>query len=228
VPRLRADLADDLDARPACQTIAAALFALTRAHAHELLGYQETQQLLDALERDAPALVRNSVPKPVSLKLLTHVLRGLLAEQISIRPLPQILEVLAQEGQSSASAELLLERTRLALRRHIVFAHAPQGTLAIHPVDCVIEDVIRDAKAPTGLPLPPEQAAEIVAAARAAIGGQVTASGVLVTQPDVRAQLRHLLESALPNLAVLAYPELVPEVPLERRPPVRIGKLKPR
>jgi type III secretion protein V len=223
VPALRAELAEDGDPHRACSAIANALFALTRKHAHELLGYQETQQLLDALERGSPALVRSTVPKPVSLKLLTQVLRGLLAEQISIRPLAQILEVLADEGQSGASAEILLERTRLALRRHIVFAYAPEGTLAIHPVDGVIEDAIRDAQTPSGLPLPPEQAAEIVEAARHATGGEA-GRGVLVTQPDVRAPLRRLLESALPQLAVLAYPELVPEVPLERCSPVRIGK----
>jgi type III secretory pathway component EscV len=105
-----------------------------------------------------------------------------------------------------------------------VLAHAPEGTLAIHPVDCAIEDVIRDARTPSGLPLPPEQAAEIVEAARNATGGEATTRGVLVTQPDVRAQLRRLLESPLPHLAVLAYPELVPEVSLERRTPVRVGK----
>src|SRR5262249_9720660 len=72
------------------QQLAEQLGALLVRHGAELIDMQQTQSLLDALEHSAPALVRNSVPKPVSLRLLCEVLRRLVAEGVSIRPLARI------------------------------------------------------------------------------------------------------------------------------------------
>jgi type III secretion protein V len=207
--------------------IAQQLSTLVRRHASELLGLQETQGLLDALERSAPALVHSAVQKPVSLKLIAEVLRRLLAEGVSIRPLAQILEALAAEAASSHDPAVLVERVRLRLSRHITFAHARAGMLALHAVDPMIEDALRDAFAVSGeaggLALPPDQARDIVAAVRSATAGHPDAPGALVTQPDVRRHLRKLLEIELPDVAVLSYPELAPEARVEHRPSIRIG-----
>src|SRR5262249_37655482 len=48
---------------------------LLRSRAADFLGMSETQRLLDELEQFAPAVVRNVVPKPVSLTLLADILR---------------------------------------------------------------------------------------------------------------------------------------------------------
>jgi type III secretion protein V len=202
--------------------LAEQLGALLVRHAAELIDMQQAQSLLDALERGAPALVRNSVPKPVSLRLWCEVLRRLVAEGVSIRPLARILEALANEAASSSDASVLVERIRVQLRRHVCFAHAQTGVLALHPVDAMIEDAVRDALAPSGLALPPDQARDIVSAVRAAIGA-AQARAVLIVQPDVRRHLRALLEPELPGVAVLSYAELAPELRVERLAPVRIG-----
>ena len=191
-------------------------------HGAELLDLQQAQALLDALERDAPALVHNCVPKPVSLRLLSDVLRRLLAEGVSIRPLARILETLAAEAASTSDAALLVERVRVRLRRHVSFAYAREGVLALHPVDAMIEDALRDALVPAGLALPPAQARDIIGAVRSALGAAPDRA-VLIVQPDVRRHLRALLEAELPDVAVLSYAELAPELRVERRTPVRIG-----
>jgi type III secretion protein V len=206
------------------EQLAQQLGALLVRHGAELIDLQQTQTLLDALERAAPALVRNSVPKPVSLRLLCEVLRRLVAEGVSIRPLARILETVASEAATSGDASVLAERVRVQLRRHVCFAHAPAGVLALHPVDAMIEDALRDALAPSGLGLPPDQARDIVNAVRAVVGGAQRA--VLIVQPDVRRSLRLLLEAELPDVAVLSYAELAPELRVERLAPVRIG-IKP-
>src|SRR5262249_6344826 len=54
-----------------------AALALVRARAADFVGIAETQHLLDQLEQVAPALVRQTVPKPVSVSLLADVLRRL-------------------------------------------------------------------------------------------------------------------------------------------------------
>jgi type III secretion protein V len=202
--------------------LAPQLGALLVRHGAELIDMQQTQSLLDALERTAPALVRNSVPKPVTLRLLCTVLRRLVAEGVSIRPLARMLEALANEAATSSEPAVLVERVRVQLRRHVGFAHAQAGVLAVHPVDAMIEDALRDALAPTGLALPPEQARDIVSAVRAA-RGTTPSNAVLITQPDVRRHLRALLEAELPEVAVLSYAELAPELRVERLAAVRIG-----
>jgi type III secretion protein V len=202
--------------------LAQALCELLVHHAAELLDLQHTQTLLDALERNAPALVHNCVPKPVSLRLLCEVLRRLLAEGVSIRPLARLLESIASEAISTGDPALLVERVRVHLRRHVSFTYAQDGVLALHPVDAMIEDAVRDALAPSGLALPPAQARDIVDAVRSALG-DARGRAVLVVQPDVRRHLRALLEAELPDVAVLSYAELAPELRVERRAPVRIG-----
>ncbi|MFI5305946.1 MAG: flagellar biosynthesis protein FlhA, partial [Polyangiales bacterium] len=141
-----------------------AVEAALRPHAAELLSVQSVRELLDALERSAPALVHDTVPKPVTLRLLTEVLRRLLAEDVSIRPLDVILETLGSEAQHETDAGTLTERVRLRLGRQISFAHARDGVLALHPLDPMVEDALRSAAriggsgATAGLALPPEQA----------------------------------------------------------------------
>jgi type III secretion protein V len=231
LPCARAELPANAGATQAASAIAQTLEPVLRAHAAELLGLQSVRSLLDALEQTAPALVHDTLPKPVSLKLLTEVLRRLLAEGVSIRPLARILEALGAEVAGTAEPGALVERVRLRLGRQITFAHSRGGALALHPVDAVIEDALRDAAAANaesaGLALPPDQAHDIVQAVRAAleVGGNVRA--VLVTQPDVRRHLRKLLEHELPEVTVLSYPELAPEVRIERRAVVRVGYHQP-
>jgi len=66
-----------------------------RHHAHELLGRQEVQQLLDSLKSSHPKVVEELIPNLLSLGGLGKVLQNLLMEQIPIRDLLTILETLA-------------------------------------------------------------------------------------------------------------------------------------
>jgi len=232
VPAHRGELAAVDDRALACALLTSRLDTLIRRHASTLLGLQETQALLDGLHKSAPALVQAVVPRPVSLKLLADVLRGLLAEGVSIRGLGQILETLATEAAASTDAALLIERVRLRLSRQLTYAHAEGGSIAVHAVDPMIEDALRDAlpnKAEgystySVLALPPDQAQDIVDAVRRATAEDSGGRTVLVTQPDVRRHLHRLLATELPEVAVLSYPELAPDVQVQRRAPVRIGR----
>jgi type III secretion protein V len=210
----------------AADALAGALEALIANHAGELLGLQDVKGLLDALERQAPALVHDCVPKPVGLRLLTEVLRGLLAEGIAIRALAPILETLAGAAASGGSAPQLVERVRARLARQIGAAHARDGVLAVHQLDPMIEDALRDGLPARGdgeLALPPEQARDIVAAVRSAALLCEAGRAVIVTQPELRRHLRKLLCAELPQVAVLSFLELEPSLRIERRAPIRIG-----
>ena len=202
--------------------IGADLLGLMRRRGHELLGIEETQALVAALERSHPALVREVVPKLVSPALLTDVLRRLAAEGISLRPLPEILGALAEAPPAIRDPATLAERARAALRRTITFAHAGEsGVLASIALDSLVEDAVRGAIRPSDsgghLALDPEATRDILAAIGRAIAAAPAggARPVLVTAADVRRHVRRLIEVDHPDLAVLSYAELAPETRIE-------------
>ena len=64
-------------------------------HAHELVGRQEVQALLDNLKDTHPKVVEELMPNLLPLGAVVRVLQNLLKEQIPIRDLLAILETLA-------------------------------------------------------------------------------------------------------------------------------------
>jgi type III secretion protein V len=205
------------------------VLALLRRYGHEFVGVQETQALLDGLERTHPALVREVVPKLVSPVLLADVLRRLVEEGISLRNLRDVLGTLAEWAPHERDPVVLAEHVRAALRRTITFQHARGGgVLAAYMLDALIEDTIREAihRTPTGsyLALEPQLSRDIVAAVGRALGpggSGATAGAVLLTNAEIRRYVRRLVETDHPDLPVLSYQELAPEA--EIRPLGRIS-----
>jgi type III secretion protein V len=190
-----------------------------RLHADELIGIQETQHLLDSLERTHPALVSEVIPRVVSVQLLSDILSRLLNEGIGIRNMREILETLAEPGPPEKDPLLLAERVRQGLRRYITHRYTdPQGNLRAFVLDPAIEEVIRESiqKTASGnfLALEPELAQEIVAAVRtqAELIPSDEPMPVVLTNPDIRRYLRRLLEADFPSLSVLCFNELMPTV----------------
>jgi type III secretion protein V len=203
-----------------------AVLALVRRYGHELFGLEETQALLDALERTHPALVREVVPKLISPVLLTDVLRRLVEEGISLRNLRDILGALAEWAPQERDPVALTEHVRVALRRAITYKHAGDaGVLAAYLLDPMIEDAIRDAiqKTATGsyLALEPQISRDIIAAVGRAIGPEGANGAVLLTGVEIRRYVRRLVEIDHPGLAVLSFQELAPEAQI--RPIARIS-----
>ncbi|MEZ4250804.1 MAG: flagellar biosynthesis protein FlhA, partial [Polyangiales bacterium] len=216
--------ADGLEVLTPAAQLARHLGAVVRRRATPFVGLQETQSMLDQLERAYPALVRNVVPKPVSLALLADVLRRLVEEGISIRPLREILEALAIHAPNERDPVTLTELVRAALKNAITHQHAPDGVLAVYLLDPMIEDAVRDAIQRTAagsyLALPPQMARDIVGSiateCRHDVGG-----AVVLTQADIRRFVRRLVEVELPDLKVLSYQELSPEAQVQ--PLGRVG-----
>ena len=196
--------------------VARHLAAAVRRRAQDLVGLQEVQTMLDQLERAYPALVRHVVPKPIGLTLLADVLRRLVDEGVSIRPLREVLEALALHGPNEKDPVTLTELVRGALRRQITHRYARAGTLAVTLLDPSIEDAVREAiqrtSAGSYLALAPDVARDILGAIKREVQLEPGVDAVLLTQADVRRFVRRLIESDLPGLAVLSYQELAPDV----------------
>jgi type III secretion protein V len=202
---------------PLERVLAEASWALSRS-AHQLVGVQEVQALLDALEASAPALVREAtrqLPPP----LLADVLRRLVEEGVSVRPLRTILEALLEAGPLRGPAALA-EAARRALGRHIGHRCAGDGPLPALLLDPGAEAVVREGLSGEALALDPALAGRLLESLAEELLRH-DAPPVLLASPDVRRALRGLLAPRFPRVAVLAYEELPPELPV--RPIGRLG-----
>jgi type III secretion protein V len=194
---------------------------LLRARASDFLGLAEAQRLLDELEQFAPATVRSVVPKPVTLVLLTDVLRRLVEERVSVRDLRAILEALSSVAVSEKDPLNLAEYVRSQLRRSITFRlTGGLGQLDVVLLDSLLEDTIRRAITRTAagafLTLPPQAARDVLASVRRAFADAAkTGPGVILTQPDIRRFVRKLIEPEMPDVWVVSFAELLPEVSLK-------------
>ena len=197
--------------------------AVLRARAGDFLGLAEVQRLLDELEQFSPATVRNVVPKPVTLVSLTDILRRLVEEGLSIRDLRGILESLSTVAVTEKDPLTLAEYVRSQMRRAITFRlTAGLGQLDVVLLDPLLEDTIRKAitRTPAGafLTLAPPVARDILSSVRRAIASRSEESGqeiVVLTQPDIRRFVRKLLEPEVPEVWVVSFAELLPEVALK-------------
>jgi type III secretion protein V len=195
------------------------LIHLVRRYGYEFIGIQETQILIDGLERTHPALVREVVPKLVSPVLLSDVLRRLAEEGVSLRGLREILGALAEWAPVERDPVALTEHVRSALRRQITAKYAgPSGSLPVFLLDPMIEETIRESihKTATGsyLALEPALSRDILAGVGRTVGGGGQ-SAVILTSAEIRRYVRRLVEAEYPQLAVLSYQELSPETQLQ-------------
>jgi type III secretion protein V len=234
VPLARGEVpATTTDTAGLARFVAAHLHTLLVRHGHQLVGIQETQALLDDVQRSHPALVREVVPRLVTPAVLTEVLRRLAEEGISLRTLREILDALANRPAAASDPAALTEHVRAGLRRAITFQHADQrGRLSALLLDPTVEDTLREAifRTPAGnhLALEPQLSRDIVAAVdRALKGARAAASSesaapVLLTNPEIRPHLRQLLQHQQPDVAVLSFLELAPEAEVRTVGHVRV------
>jgi type III secretion protein V len=182
----------------------------------ELIGVDRTQAMVDRAAQQVPVLVREVVPRVVSLPVLADVFRALARDRVPLTDVPAILEAIAlapvpQGGITAKDVPVLVDHVRGSLRRQISARWAPRGQLAVYTVDAMIEDAVRSAidrrDGAQILALEPAIAQDIISAVRGKLGDK---PGVLLASGDVRRHLRSLIEPELPEVAVLAAHELAP------------------
>jgi type III secretion protein V len=195
--------------------ISAALEAALRSSSPELLGVDETQRLLDGLAAKYPALVREVIPRRIDPGGLAELLRRLLAEELPIRDLRDVLEAVARQKDGEKDPILLTERVRAALARQITHRHARDGHVEALVLDAQAEEAVRGAIRPDGqLALEADFAEALLAAVRRELETQRGA--VLLTSGDLRRHVRRLVAAEHPRLPVLAFHELLPDVEVDR------------
>jgi flagellar biosynthesis protein FlhA len=194
----------------ACTVMATHLNHLIQTHAAELLGRQEVQQLLDQVGKTAPKLTEDLVPKVLSLSTLHKVLQNLLEEEVPIRDMRTILDVMAEHAPTVKDATELTSLTRLALGRAIVQQLFPgDSELQVLGLDATLDGVLQQAMT-NNSGIEPGLADNLLAQTQAAIARQEQMGlvPVLVVQHSLRVLLSRFLRRSLPQLKVLSHAEI--------------------
>jgi len=197
----------------ASSVIATHLSHLLQSHAHELLGHEEVQQLLNRLSKSAPKLIEDLVPKLLPMSVVVKVLQYLLLERVPIRNLRTICETLAELSPKVQDPVALVAAVRVALGRSIVQnIGGLRQELPVMTLDPALEQVLQDSMAGgDGAPgFEPGLADRIQQSLGDSTRRQEAAGepAVLLVAPKIRPWIARLMRHSNPTLAVLAYNEI--------------------
>ncbi len=197
----------------ASTVIATHLSQILQTHAHELLGREEVQQLLNNLAKSAPKLVEDLVPKTLALGTVVKVLQNLLEEKVPIRDIRTIAETLADHAAQSQDAGVLTGVVRMALARSIVQQiNGMNAELPVITLDPALEQILQQPLqgGADGAGFEPGLAERLQKSLVEVTQRQESASqpAVLLVPPGLRAMLARFLRHAVPGLTVLAYNEI--------------------
>lgn len=209
----------------ASTVVATHLSQLIKNNAHELIGQDETQALLDRLGRSFPKLVENLLPKTLGLVEISQVLRNLLEEGIPVRDMRTIAEALAEAAPTSKDPDVLTGHARKALKNTIFqIINGSSDELNVMVLDSRLEQTLQQVVRSAGGGIEPRllenMSQQIAEGAR-----QIEASGgspVMLVSQKIRLFLSRLMRGRMDNFYILAYEE----IPLSKRIKIsrRIGE----
>ena len=195
--------------------IATHLSELIKRHAHELLGRQEVQGLLDQLGKNHPKLVEEVIPNLIPLGTLVRVLSHLLREGVPIRDLRTILETIADHAATTKDADILTEVARQALGRTITKQYlAPDGSLPIIGLDPRLDRTLADQANAAGQGnqwVPDPLVAQKLLSALKQAAERMVGRGhqpVILCSPSLRRHLRKLTDRILHSVPILGLNEV--------------------
>ena len=202
----------------AAGVLATHLTELVREHVAELLSHAETQKLVDDLPREQAKLVADLIPGQATVGTVQRVLQALLAERVSIRDLPTILEGMQEalaSGIRSVQGMAAVVRTRLS-RQISDAARGPGGYVPMIALSSEWEQAFAEALIGPGeerqLAMAPSRLQEFIQRMRAAFDAAAATgeSPVLVCSGGIRAHVRAIVERFRPSTTVLSQNEIHP------------------
>ena len=201
----------------ASTVVATHLNQILNKHAHELLGHEEVQQLMQVLAKSSPKLAEELVPGMVSLSTLLKILQSLLQEQVPVRDIRSIAEAIADTVTRSQDPDAIVAAVRVALSRAIVQSIVGlEPELPVITLEPRLEQILLSSMqkagqgSSEGVLLEPGMAEKlqkslIEAAQRQEMLGKPV---VLLVAGQIRAMMSRFARLAVPNMYVLAYQEI--------------------
>jgi flagellar biosynthesis protein FlhA len=198
----------------ASTVIATHVSQILQEHAHELLGHDETQQLLNRLAQGSPKLVEDLVPKVLPLGAVVKVLQNLLRESVSIRDMRTIVEVLAEHAHRSQDPVALTGAVRSALGRSIIQKiNGLEAELPVITLDPALEQILQQSirgAADGVVPVEPGLASRMLRALKESAERQeaIGQPAVLLVPDGLREFLARFVRHSIKALHVLAFGEV--------------------
>jgi len=201
--------------------IATHLTEIIRKHAHELLTRQDVQKLIDNVKETNPVLVEELIPRYMSIGEIQKVLSNLLKEKISIRDMVTILETLADYSPSTKDIDILTEYVRQKMQRYITKKYI-QGdeldAIVLSPeLENLIMSNIQKTEQGSFINLSPEDIQRIINNLSNFLEKLLSAmqQPIIICSPVVRIYFRRLIENIFPDIVVLSYNEVLPNIQIK-------------
>ena len=196
--------------------LATHLAELVRDMMPELLSYAETQKLLDDMPRGNQKLVTDLIPGMISTGGVQRVLQALLAERVSIRDLPTILEGIheACAGQPRGITGIVAI-VRMRLARQLCEAYAGEnGVLPLIALSAEWETAFQESMIgppdDRQLAMQPSRLGDFMRRFRDVFETHAAEAPALLTSATLRAPMRAVIERIRPSTPVLAQTEIFP------------------
>ena len=204
------------------EVLASQLREIATIHADEILSRDATSHLIDQLRETSPTVVNELIPDVMRISEVQQVLQLLLREAVPIRQLGQILEILGDTAPQTKDANALCERVRRGLARTIS-SHYRDKDSVLHVVtldaegeDFIAESIVReDSRLLSSIP--PQVAELTCERIQEAVKSLITSGHppVLLVNPRIRSELRHITTIAMPWLKVLSFNEITSDTQIE-------------
>ncbi|WP_404384764.1 flagellar biosynthesis protein FlhA [Caenispirillum salinarum] len=194
------------------------LTEIVRENMPDLLSYADTQRLLDDLDQEHQKLIGDLVPSQISLGGVQRVLQNLLAERVSIRDLPSILEGMAEAAGATRNLTSITEHVRTRLARQLSDAHSDDnGVIPLVTLSPEWEQAFAEALVGQGeekqLAMNPSKLQQFIVNTRQTFErlAQQGETPVLLTSPMIRPYVRSIVERFRPLTPVMSQNEIHPK-----------------
>ena len=202
---------------PAEQLLKALAFQL-KNHSAEFLGIQEVKEILRTLEETHAELIQEVVPRLITLQKLTEILKKLAEEQVPIKDMRLILEILSQNQPDNKSPNTLVQELRVGMKKILSHQWSADGKLPCILVSQGIEELVQKHHEHNEdgdylfLPAEKSQSLQKIFFQEYKKYHSRHTPLVVLTQVEIRRALQKLLKNSREFIPVLAFQELGEEI----------------
>jgi flagellar biosynthesis protein FlhA len=211
-----------LTAKPPVDVISDHFTEIIKRYADEIMTRQNVQSLIELVKNTNAAIVRELIPDLLSLGQVHKVLQLLVRERVSVRDLSTILERLADYAHLSRDINILAEYVRQSLARQICESYSDKnGVITVVTIDPSLEETmigaIHQSEYGSFLAIDPGVGEKVLAQISGHLQNfkRLKLGPVILCSPRLRPHFKRFIERSFPDLAVLSYNEIVPQVKVQ-------------
>lgn len=200
--------------------------------AYEIVSRYDIQQLIDNLKKEVSEEYVDDIMKDITIGDVQIVIQNLLKEGVAIRDLKTILETISLQSKVNKNPNFLTEHVRQALSRNICKQNlADTGDLLAILLSPEVENVIYKGASPDGtsVTLDPNFSRALYERLNIELEKAITATGnqpVIMCSAPIRLLFRRLVERQYPQIAIMSYNEISPNVKLKSVGIIKIDTVK--